>query len=152
MDVEWKHEVFRQYPQVIHVTGIPFEKILRGHPHRSFAVTFRCQPFFHLKADDITVTAPGTFIANPGCIASEPVVRVTLSGDAEITIGGYLFSLTDVTGTVTIDTPRLECYQDYTSRNACMAGDYPKIPAVGAYVSWTGDVERIVITPNWRTL
>ena len=134
------------------VNQIPFEKVLRGHPHRSFAVTFRCQPFFYLKADDITVTAPGTFIANPGCIASEPVVRVTLSGDAEITIGGYLFSLTDVTGTVTIDTPRLECYQDYTSRNACMAGDYPKIPAVGAYVSWTGDVEKIVITPNWRTL
>ena len=134
------------------VNQIPFEKILRGHPHRSFAVTFRCQPFFHLKADDITVTAPGTFIANPGCIASEPVVRVTLSGDAEITIGGYLFSLTDVTGTVTVDTPRLECYQDYTSRNACMAGDYPKIPAVGAYVSWTGNVENIVIAPNWRTL
>ena len=134
------------------VNQIPFEKILRGHPHRSFALTFRCQLFFYLKADDITVTAPGTFIANPGCIASEPVVRVTLSGDAEITIGGYLFSLTDVTGTVTIDTPRLECYQDYTSRNACMAGDYPKIPAVGAYVSWTGNVENIVIAPNWRTL
>ena len=134
------------------VNQIPFEKVLRCHPHRSFAVTFRCQPFFHLKADDITVTAPGTFIANPGCIASEPVVRVTLSGDAEITIGGYLFLLTDVTGTVTIDTPRLECYQVYTSRNACMAGDYPKIPAVGAYVSWVGDVSRIVISPNWRTL
>ena len=134
------------------VNQIPFEKILRGHPHRSFAVIFRCQPFFHLKADDITVTAPGTFISNPGCVASEPVVKVTLAGDAEITIGGYLFSLTGVTGTVTIDTPRLECYQDYTSRNACMAGDYPKIPAVGAYVSWVGDVSRIVISPNWRTL
>ena len=108
-------------------------KFLRGHPHRSFAVTFRYQPFFHLNVDDI-------------------VVRVTLSGDAEITIGGYLFSLTGVTGTVTIDTPRLECYQDYTSRNACMAGDYPKIPAVGAYISWVGDVSRIVISPNWRTL
>ena len=40
------------------VNQIPFEKVLRGHPHRSFAVTFRCQPFFHLKADDIMVTAP----------------------------------------------------------------------------------------------
>ena len=134
------------------VNQIPFEKILRGHPHRSFAVTFRCQPFFHLNADDITVTTSGTFIANPGCVASEPVIRVTLAGDAEIAIGGYLFSLTGVTGTVTVDTPRLECYQDYTSKNACMAGDYPKIPAVGAYVSWVGDVSKIVISPNWRTL
>ena len=134
------------------VNQIPFEKILRGNPHRSFAVNFRCQPFFCLQAEDITVITSGTFIANPGCITSEPVVRVTLSGDAEIAIGGYLFELTGVTGTVTIDTPKLECYQDYTSKNACMAGDYPKIPAAGAYVSWTGDVSKIVITPNWRML
>lgn len=80
------------------------------------------------------------------------MVRVTLSGDAEITIGGYLFSLTGVTGAVTIDTPRLACDQDYTSKNACTAGDYPKIPDAGAYVSWTGNVEKIVIEPNWRTL
>lgn len=134
------------------VNQIEFEKILRGHPNRTFAVTFRCQPFFNMTADNITVTTFGTFIANPGRIASEPVINVTLSGDAEITIGGYMFSLTGVTGTVTIDTPKLECYQNYTSRNACMAGDYPKIPAVGAYVSWVGDISRIVITPNWRTL
>lgn len=63
-----------------------------------------------------------------------------------------MFSLTGVTGTVTIDTPKLECYQNYTSKNSCMLGDYPKIPSVGAYVNWVGDVSRIVITPNWRTL
>ena len=134
------------------VNQIEFEKILRGHPNRTFAVTFRCQPFFNLTADNITVTTSGTFIANPGRIASEPVINVTLSGDAEITIGGYMFSLTGVTGTVTIDTPKLECYQNYTSKNGCMLGDYPKIPSVGAYVNWVGDVSRIVITPNWRTL
>lgn len=27
------------------VNQIPFEKVLRGSPYRSFAVTFRCQPF-----------------------------------------------------------------------------------------------------------
>lgn len=134
------------------VNQIEFEKILRGHPNRTFAVTFRCQPFFNMTADNITVTTSGAFIANPGRIASEPVINVTLSGDAEITIGGYMFSLTGVTGTVTIDTPKLECYQNYTSKNSCMLGDYPKIPSVGAYVNWVGDVSRIVITPNWRTL
>ena len=28
------------------VNQIPFEKILRGNPHRSFAVNFRCKPFW----------------------------------------------------------------------------------------------------------
>ena len=134
------------------VNQIPFEKILRGKPNRTFAVVFRCQPFFQLEANDITITKSGAFVANPGRIASEPVIRVTLSGDAEITIGGYLFELTGVTGTVTIDTPKLECYQNYESKNGNMSGDYPKIPAAGAYVNWTGLVSKIVITPNFRTL
>ena len=29
------------------VNQIPFEKILRGNPHRSFAVNFRCKPFWY---------------------------------------------------------------------------------------------------------
>ena len=135
------------------VNQIPFEKILRGHPNRSFAVTFRCQPMFFLNDNaPITVTSTGTFIENKGRMPAEPVIQVTLTGDAEITIGGYLFALSGLTGTVTIDTPKLECYQNYTSKNGNMSGDYPIIPATGAYVSWTGGVSRIVITPNWCTL
>ena len=135
------------------VNQISFEKILRGNPHRSFVVNFRCQPFwYHADVQPITVTTPGTFISNPGTIASEPVIKVTLSGDAEITIGGYLFSLTGVTGTVTIDTPRLECYQDYQSKNGCMSGDFPRIGTIGAYVNWSGAVSKIGIEPNWRSL
>lgn len=134
------------------VNQISFEKILRGSPYRSFAVNFRCQPFFYLPSEDITVTISGTFIENPGGIASEPVIQVMLTGDAEIDIGGYSFSLSEVTGTVTIDTPNLECYQNFESKNSCMSGSYPKIPSFGGYVSWAGDVQQIVITPNWRTL
>ena len=135
------------------VNQISFEKILRGNPHRSFVVNFRCQPFwYHADVQPITVITPGTFIPNPGTIASEPVIKVTLSGDAEITIGGYLFSLSGVTGTVTIDTPRLECYQDYQSKNGCMSGDFPRIGTTGAYVNWAGAVSKIVIEPNWRSL
>ena len=135
------------------VNQISFEKILRGNPHRSFVVNFRCQPFwYHADVQPIEVTSTGTFIPNPGTIASEPVIKVTLSGDAEITIGGYLFSLSGVTGTVTIDTPRLECYQDYQSKNGCMSGDFPRIGTMGAYVNWAGAVSKIVIEPNWRSL
>ena len=135
------------------VNQIPFEQVLRGNPHRTFSVTFRCDPMFYLTANnDITVTSSGTYVQNPGQLAAEPVLAVTLTGDAEITMGGYLFTLSGVTGTVTIDTPRMECYQNYTSKNNCMSGEYPRIPTVGAYVNWTGPVSKIVITPNWRTL
>ena len=31
------------------VNQIPFEKVLRGNPHRSFSVNFRCKPFWYLS-------------------------------------------------------------------------------------------------------
>ncbi|MDD7451844.1 MAG: hypothetical protein PUK76_12460, partial [Treponema sp.] len=45
------------------VNQIPFEKVLRGNPHRSFSVNFRCKPFFHLDDSSETVIAhSGDFI------------------------------------------------------------------------------------------
>ena len=132
---------------------ISFAQVLKGRPHCSFSVNFRCQPFFYLDdSEDITMTTSGMYIENKGTVFAEPVLQVTLSSDAEITLGGKLFELTGVTGTVTIDTPKQECYQEYTSMNGCMSGDYPIIPVPGAYVSWTGGVEKIVVEPHWRCL
>jgi phage-related protein len=53
---------------------------------------------------------------------------------------------------VTIDTPLMETYMDYTSYNQNMRGDYPKLLAGDNVVSWTGGVAQIVITPNWRNV
>ena len=135
------------------VNQIPFEQVLRGHPHRRFTVTFRCQPFFYLTGvPDITVTASGTFVNNPGSVFSQPLVKVTLSGESEITIGGSYFMLSGLSGTVTIDTPQMETYMNYTSYNNHLSGDYPTLLAGQNIISWTGGVTQIVITPNWRML
>ena len=132
---------------------ISFDKILRGNPHRSFVVNFRCQPFFyHEDAAGVTVTKSGTFIKNPGTVYAEPILEVTLTGDAEITMGGYLFELSGVTGTVKVDCEHMEVTQNYTSKVNSMTGDFPRIPTAGAYVNWTGGVSSIKVTPNWRSL
>lgn len=55
------------------VNQIPFEKILRGNPHRSFAVNFRCKPFWYADAGTpVTLTQSGTFVSNPGSVYAEP--------------------------------------------------------------------------------
>ena len=135
------------------VNQISFEQILRGNPHKRFAVTFRCQPFFYLSGvSDITVTASGTYVNNAGTVFSEPVLKVTLTGDAQITIGASLFELLGLTGVVTIDTPLMETYKNYTAYNNHMTGDYPLLHTGQNLISWTGAVTKIVITPNWRML
>ena len=135
------------------VNQIPFEQVLRGNPHKRFAVNLRCQPFFYLSnIPNITVTASGSYVNNIGSVFAEPVLKVSLTGDAQITIGASYIELLGLTGVVTVDTPLMETYKNYTSYNNHMTGDYPLLHTGQNLISWTGGVTQIVVTPNWRTL
>lgn len=131
---------------------ISFEKVLRGAPQREFKVNFRCNPMFYLNTADTTLTQSGTFLQNMGTIYAEPVLKVTLTADAQISVGSTIFQLQGTTGEITVDTPRLECRKGVLNAGGNMVGSFPVIPKAGAYVNWTGGVSRIVVTPNWRTV
>ncbi len=134
------------------VNQIPFEKILRGNPHRAFAVNFRCKPFWYQAGvEPITLTASGTFITNPGSVFSEPVITVYGSGEVTLMVGMTITEL-EITDSITLDTPLMEAYSGSTSMNNCMSGDFPTLLPGQNAVSWTGNVSRVVIQPNWRYL
>ena len=57
---------------------------------------------YHTSNSPVTFTSSGLFMASQGSVFSEPVIEVTLTGDAEITIGGYMFELLGLTGKVMI--------------------------------------------------
>ena len=134
------------------VNQIPFEKILRGNPHRSFAINFRCKPFWYLSdVEPITLTTSGTFITNPGSVASEPVMTVYGSGEITLMVGMTITEL-EITDKITLDTPLMEAYSGSTSMNSCMSGDFPSLLPGKNAVSWSGNVSRVEIQPNWRSL
>lgn len=135
------------------VNQISLDQILRGNPHRRFVLNFRCQPFFYLSGvANISIPASGTYLSNPGSVFSEPVLKVTLTSDAQITMGGSSFELAGITGTVMVDTPLKETYKSYSSYNGKMSGDYPTLLPGENIITWSGGVTGIIITPNWRTL
>lgn len=82
------------------VNQISFEKILRRNPHHSFAVNFRCQPFWYM-ADvlPITLTTSGTFINNPGSVSSEPVITVYGNDEVTLMVGMTIVEL-EVSGSI----------------------------------------------------
>ena len=134
------------------VNQIPFEKILRGNPHRSFAINFRCKPFWYLSdVKPITLTTSGSFITNPGCVASEPVITVYGSGEITLMVGMTITEL-EITDKITLDTSLMEAYSGSTSMNSCMSGDFPSLLPGKNAVSWSGNVSRVEIQPNWRSL
>ena len=132
---------------------IPFEKVLRGNPHCTFAVNFRCYPFWYQEnVSDVTITTSGSTITNPGSVYSEPLLTINGSGDITLMVGTTIVELTDINGSIVLDCALKEAYKGTTLMNDHMSGDFPVLkPGLNA-VSWSGNVTRIVIKPNWRYL
>ena len=135
------------------VNQIPFEKILRGNPHRSFSVNFRCKPFWYENpGEPITLTAASNVLVNPGSAYSEPVIVVNGSGDITLIVNGEFVELTDIDGSITLNSEILEAYHADTLMNEHMDGEFPLLKPGNNLISWSGDVTSLVIQPNWRYL
>jgi len=135
------------------VNQIPFEQILRGRPNRTFTVNFRCKPFLYLHdSSPFTLTDSIGVIANPGTVYSEPIITVNGTGDVTIMINGEILELTDLSGSITMDSELREAYSGNESANSHMDGEFIRLLAGNNAYSWDGDVTSIQITPNWRTL
>ena len=101
---------------------------------------------------DVEFTSSGGAITNPCSASSEPVITVYGNGEITLMIGLTVMELTDVSGSITLDTPLMEAYSGFTSQNSRMNGEFPVLtPGING-VSWTGDVTKVVIAPNWREL
>ena len=134
------------------VNQIPFETILRGNPHRRFAVNFRCKPFFYLDDSPTYTLTKMTFLTNPGAVRAEPVITIHGSGDITLMVGMTIVELSGVNGNITLDTPRMEAYSGNVSANMKVSGEYPMLGTGTTAISWTGNVSRVTVQPNGRTL
>lgn len=94
------------------------------------------------------MTTSGTFITNPGSVFSEPVITVYGSGEITLMVGMIIVELDGIT----LDTPLMEAYKGATGMNGCMSGDFPTLLPGKNAISWTGNVTKVVIQPNWRYL
>ena len=132
---------------------IPFEKVLRGNPHCTFTVNFRCFPFWYQEdAATITVTTSGTMVTNPGGIYAEPILTVYGSGDITLMVGTTTVELENISGSIVLDCALQEAYLGSTLMNDHMTGEFPVLKPGANAISWAGTVTKVVIQPNWRYL
>lgn len=132
---------------------IEFAKVLRNHEHRTFTINFRCQPFWYAETvTPITLTASGGTISNPGNVSSEPIITVYGSGEITLMVGLTIVELEGVSGIITLDGPLMEAYSGTTSMNVNMSGDFPTLASGMNAVSWSGNVIKVEVQPNWRYL
>lgn len=135
------------------VNQIPFETILRGNPEKMFTVNFRCKPFwYYADVANITVTKSGEFITNPGTVPAEPVITVFGSGNITLMVNTTIIELEGIGEAITLDTQLMEAYLGMDSFNSHMSGEFPVLSPGPNPISWTGNVSKLLIQPNWRDL
>lgn len=111
---------------------------------------FDCEPYRYLysAAANIVLTAPGN-VTNPG-VAAEPLLAIEGSGAITLTIGNQSLALTGIVTGITLDCAARIAYDGAVNMSAHMSGEYPRIkPGINA-ISWTGDLDKLTITPRWR--
>lgn len=120
-----------------------------------FLVQFDCFPFKYSvnKADEEkTLTAPTT-VYNQGTVYSEPVITVYGTGDVTLTVNDTDYTLVGIDGYVTINSEVQEVYKDSTNKNnSFLAMNFPRFEVGANTISWTGNVTKIKVEPQWRWL
>lgn len=122
-------------------------------------------PFkYSIAESDITITSPGN-IENYGTVYSEPLIKVTGTGEVTLTINGFDYTYNFDTPFVYLDSSNREAYAsaidiEGTRKTRRLTSEFNRkyqtywpILEVGTNViSWTGNITELVITKRSRYL
>ena len=134
------------------VSGYDVDQFSRRYD--DFQVQFKINPpFFYLDSGDtsIILTVPGT-ITNPGTHIANPYIKITGSGNINLTINSTVYSFTGVDTYLEIDSELQYVYRDTLNQGDKMVGKFPILELGENTISWTGTVTKIEIIPRWREL
>lgn len=133
--------------------GIPISDVV--YLYNSFLVQFSVFPFkYSVNAfgEGMTLTQGGK-VYNQGTVYSEPTITVYGTGNITLTINGEAFPLTEVIGSVTIDSEMMEVYKGQENCNHKYGGmTFPRFRVGENRIDWTGNVARVEVEPKWRWL
>lgn len=117
---------------------------------REFTLTFRCEPYIYIHGNhDITMRTHGK-IRNHFNEDALPIMTISGRGDMALSVNGRLITLTNIAGSITLNSAIEEAYNGTISMNAQVSGEFPRFSPGENAISWTGNISSIVITPNWR--
>ena len=127
--------------------AIEYERLVR---FRTAEITYHVQPFKYSNIEKLKVFSNPTSditIRNNGNYVAKPIIRIKGTGTINLSLNGVQLFRIDLStiNSITIDTERLEAYNDDVLMNRYVVGDYDKfVLKVGANsVSWDGQLTYI---------
>jgi len=112
-----------------------------------------CQPFrkaVYESGESVTVTGSSGTMANPGDVASKPLVTIAGGGNNTITIAGQAMTFTGVsTDTIVVDCDAQIITKGSGIWTGTFSGDFWKLPKGSFSIAQTSNAS-ITIQPRWR--
>ena len=144
--VTFSNEPERYYRYDI-LDAVDYERLMR---FRTAEITYHVQPFKYSTIEKMKVFSNPTSaitVRNNGNYVSKPIIHIKGSGTINLSLNGVQLFRIDLSTTnfITIDTERLEAYNDDVLMNRYVVGNYDKFMLkVGANsVSWDGQLTYI---------
>ena len=91
-------------------------------------------------------------INNSYGLQSEPILTVYGTGDINLMVGQSIIELQDVQGHITLDSEMMEAYKGGRFINEKVVGDFPVLVEGNNAVSWSRNVSKVAVKPNFRSL
>lgn len=136
------------------ISEIPIDKLFENLEYGelyNFSIKFRCQPFgYDVNNAEIILTESKT-IYNYGYY-SKPIITIYGNGDINLFIDEQQVNLKGVEEYITINSEKMRTYKDLQRQNDKKIGNFPLLKAGGNNISWSGNVSKVIIVPNFRWL
>lgn len=129
---------------------IPLEETIRKQMY-NFIIQFRCQPFkyFINGKNKKTITVNQTTLNNFGNFKALPIITVYGSGNITININGRAFTISNLSNSITIIS---EIEEVLDGKGKLMEGYFPYFDPGKNTITWSGNVTKLEVTPNWRVI
>lgn len=118
-----------------------------------FKVTFIVEPFLYYKENqEIEITSNTKIVSPEFAYDGVPEITVLGTGDISLLINNKKVLLEKVENSITINSQLMECYKDKENLNYRMYGEFPILNNGENTININGNIEKILIKPNWRCL
>lgn len=118
-----------------------------------FMVDFALEPFQYEITDSTQTITNRTVLTNEG-YESQPILTAQVSGTGTFTINDQEVTITDVNGSIIIDSELMNAYRNnngiITNLNNHMVGDFPVLEHGQNVIEFDGDIESLEVNPRWR--
>lgn len=146
-----------RFPEVYRMARVTSVDEVENHRdcYHETEVYFDCRPqAFLFSGQQAVQVSSGTILLNPTVYKALPLIEVTGSGAAQLTMGSVTVSILDnPNGILFIDSDTQNVYDSTGYQNEKVSAlEFPFLGPGKTQISWTGSITGVKITPRWWKL